>query len=59
MTNSRKPAGPAISNPRVPARAAFAFTVTFVLLLAALHVIKPEIDPSWRFISEYALGDHG
>jgi hypothetical protein len=28
-------------------------------LLAALHVIKPEVDPSWRFISEYAIGENG
>jgi hypothetical protein len=37
----------------------FASVATFVILLAALHLIKPEIDPSWRFISEYAIGDFG
>ena len=37
----------------------FAGAATFVLLLAALHVIKPELDPSWRFISEYAIGENG
>ena len=31
----------------------------FVALLGLLHVIKPEIDPGSRFISEYALGAHG
>ena len=31
----------------------------FLVLLAAVHVIKPELDPSWRFISEYAIGEHG
>ncbi|MCC6457328.1 MAG: DUF998 domain-containing protein [Caldilineaceae bacterium] len=31
----------------------------FVVLLVALHFIKPEFDPSWRFISEYAIGDYG
>jgi len=36
-----------------------AAAATFVVLLAALHVIKPELDPSWRFISEYAIGDYG
>jgi Protein of unknown function (DUF998) len=30
-----------------------------VVLLAALHFIKPELDPSWHFISEYAIGDYG
>ena len=37
----------------------FAGAATFVLLLAALHIIKPELDPSWRFISEYAIGENG
>jgi Protein of unknown function (DUF998) len=32
---------------------------TFVVLLAALHFIKPELDPSWHFISEYAIGEYG
>lgn len=27
--------------------------------MAALHVIKPGVDPSWHFISEYAIGEHG
>jgi hypothetical protein len=29
------------------------------VLLLGMHVLKPEIAPSWRFISEYALGDFG
>jgi hypothetical protein len=33
--------------------------VLFLVLLASLHALKPEIDPSWRFISEYAIGRHG
>jgi hypothetical protein len=28
-------------------------------LLAAMHVLRPDLDPSWRFISEYELGPHG
>jgi len=30
-----------------------------LLLLALLHVVSPEFDPSWRMISEYANGKHG
>src|SRR5688572_28628383 len=41
------------------ARLALAGAAAFVLLLAVLHILKPELDPSWRFISEYAIGDHG
>lgn len=33
--------------------------VVEILLLVSLHVISPEFDPSWRVISEYALGDYG
>ena len=31
----------------------------YVVLLAALHILEPEFDPAWRFISEYALGKFG
>jgi hypothetical protein len=31
----------------------------FVVLLAALHFVRPDLDPSWRVISEYALGKYG
>jgi hypothetical protein len=41
------------------ARVSFAAAVTFVSLFAVLHVIKPELDPSWRMGSEYAIGRYG
>jgi putative Mn2+ efflux pump MntP len=31
----------------------------FLLILLSLHLLEPEFDPTWRFISEYALGDFG
>jgi hypothetical protein len=31
----------------------------FIILLASLHVLEPEFDPTWRFISEYALRKFG
>lgn len=40
-------------------RLSLATTTIFIVLLAGLHILKPEIDPSWRFISEYAIGDYG
>lgn len=30
-----------------------------ILLLVSLHVLSPEFDPSWRVVSEYALGRYG
>ena len=41
------------------ARLSLGAVVTFLVLLAALHLIKPELDPSWHFISEYAIKDYG
>lgn len=40
-------------------RVILAAATLFLVLLAALLVLKPEIDPAWRFISEYAIGRHG
>ena len=31
----------------------------FLVILASLHFIKPGIDPSWNFISEYQVGAFG
>jgi hypothetical protein len=30
-----------------------------LLLLVSLHILSPEFDPSWRMVSEYALGHYG
>src|SRR6266704_2425629 len=30
-----------------------------LLLLASLHILSSEFDPSWRMVSEYALGHSG
>jgi hypothetical protein len=41
------------------ARWSFAAAAISLVLLAALHVLSPEFDPSWRMVSEYALGNYG
>src|SRR5579872_1548392 len=33
--------------------------IATILLLAALHALSPEFDPSWRVVSEYANGSYG
>jgi hypothetical protein len=30
-----------------------------LVCLASLHFLSPEFDPSWRVVSEYALGSYG
>lgn len=41
------------------ARTSLAFGALFVILLVSLHWLEPEFDPTWRFVSEYALGKFG
>ncbi len=38
---------------------ALLFAAATLLILASLHVLSPEFSPSWRVISEYALGQYG
>ncbi len=38
---------------------AIAAAAATLLLLASLHVLSPEFDPSFRMVSEYALGHYG
>jgi len=40
------------------ARLATAAAAVALLLLAALHILSPEFDPSWRMVSEYANGQY-
>ncbi len=41
------------------ARISFVAAIACLVLLAALHIIKPEFEPSWHFVSEYAIGKYG
>jgi hypothetical protein len=41
------------------ARVAIAAALAVLAVLAGLHVLSPEFDPSWRVVSEYANGRYG
>jgi len=41
------------------ARLAIAAGGAVIVLLASLHVLSPEFEPSWRAVSEYATGQYG
>jgi len=41
------------------ARLSVISSLFFVIILGSLHFLEPEFDPTWRFISEYALGNFG
>jgi hypothetical protein len=38
---------------------AIGLSLAAIAMLASLHVLSPEFAPSWRMISEYALGRYG
>src|ERR671911_69713 len=59
MSEDTTAAKPVMAISRTAALLAFAGAFTFAVLLVALHFIKPELDPSWHFISEYAIGRYG
>lgn len=40
-------------------RIVFGCVAYFVIALIALHILGPEFDPRFRFMSEYALGPYG
>ena len=40
-------------------RVVFVCAAYFVIVLIVLHILEPEFDPRFRFMSEYALGDYG
>lgn len=37
---------------------AIIFTIATLSLLASLHILSPEFNPSWRMVSEYAFGHY-
>jgi hypothetical protein len=43
----------------IAARASIALAGAFLAILFLLHFLKPELDPSWRMISEYEIGRYG
>lgn len=52
-------ARPAKEIPLTAARLSLAAAATFLVLLVALHSLKPGLDPSWRMVSEYEIGRYG
>src|SRR5215211_4426717 len=51
--------GPTMAVSQAAARISFAASAMTLVFLGALHVLSPEFDPSWRMVSEYALGNYG
>lgn len=47
------------TSPALGGRVAMGSAIAVVGLIALLHLVKPELDPSWRFLSEYSVGANG
>ena len=43
----------------IGAKVSLVAAALFLTVLVALHLLRPDLDPSWRFISEYEIGDYG
>ena len=52
------PATAVLARP-LAARGAMASALAVAGLIAILHVARPDLDPSWRMLSEYSVGAHG
>jgi hypothetical membrane protein len=44
---------------RILQRVVFACAAYYVIVGTALHILEPDFDPRFRFMSEYALGAYG
>ena len=56
--NVRSIAGSTMNSSQIAAQISFGTAVASVVFLAALHLLSPEFNPSWRMVSEYALGNY-
>lgn len=43
---------------RIAAQVSLGLSIATLFFLAALHILSPEFNPSWRMVSEYALGKY-
>lgn len=59
MTTSPINTNPVSALEIIAARTSLTTGTLFVLSLGSLHLLQPEMDPTWRLISEYALGRFG
>ena len=59
ISKSTDPAQSLTALSQAAGRVSFAASVVALVFLAALHLLSPEFDPSWRMVSEYAMGKYG
>ena len=55
VARSLRPHRPPTAFEQATASVNVAPAAAFAVLLGTLHLIEPEYEPTWRFVSEYAL----
>jgi hypothetical protein len=59
MTTATYATKPLSPSSQLAARLAFGAATTSLLLLAALHILRSDLDPAWHMVSQYAIGKYG
>jgi hypothetical protein len=59
IMSDEKTTEPLTSISLIAAWVSIAAVITGQLTLVALILIRPDLDPSWHTISEWAIGPHG
>jgi hypothetical protein len=56
ISNAKDMTAPTMAASGVTTRISYGASIASGVFLVALHLLSPEFDPSWRMVSEYALG---
>jgi hypothetical protein len=48
-----------IETSKIGAKTSLTASLLFSAIVVLLHLLRNDLDPSWRFISEYEIGRHG
>ncbi len=59
ITNSTTPTAQEPRTSGTASRAAAGLTAAFAAAVAVMHVVKSDLNPTWRMVSEYEIGAHG
>ena len=59
ISKDRDSARSGMASSQIAGRISFVASAACLVFLAALHILSPEFDPSWRMVSEYANGQYG
>lgn len=59
ITDPTTPTSRRLSRSGAAAGAAAGLASGFAVVVAVQHILKSDLDPTWRMVSEYEIGEHG